>query len=88
MVCIVPHFIIFLCNSHIYIRIQAWLHGCMPQIEMDKFSRKSFVKSRNKLKSCLGAVSVHYGIIPIQARLTRNNLSWLALTDATFVHCM
>ena len=30
MVCIVPHFIIFLCNNHIYIRIQAWL--CMHQI--------------------------------------------------------
>ena len=30
MVCIVPHFIIFLYNNHTYIRIQAWL--CMPQI--------------------------------------------------------
>ena len=30
MVCIVPHFIIFLYNNHTYLRIQAWL--CMPQI--------------------------------------------------------
>jgi hypothetical protein len=28
MVCIVPHFIIFLCNNHIYIRIQAWFVFC------------------------------------------------------------
>ena len=35
MVCIVPHFIIFLCNNHIYIRIQAWL--CMPQIGLLKW---------------------------------------------------
>ena len=35
-----------------------------------------------------GAVSAHYGIIPVQAQLTRNNLSWLALTDAAFVHCV
>jgi hypothetical protein len=32
-----------------------------------------------------GALSYHYGVVPARAQLTRNNLLWLTLADATFV---